>query len=355
MSVPDEIKKLTEKLYVLIPPDMRHVPGQKDGLLLRASPRGVYLSFVDTFGIPKNFTAQHRKWMNETLAPKFPNLDLEPMLARSSETGRRYNSLNQRLENAKKDMKSGKVIALESLDYSGAKKRPISESTKLSTKAPGAIPRAYTFVRLDPPPATRVLVFSDLPMKDSSTNKTIIPDEITVSYPMSDDELKATKKSHASATFTSFTDIAHQFKNTSHLKITCGDINKELVGEQLIEHYQKTLRGLTTVTEKLLKDFGINPDKVTATATDSFLHSAEAVFKSSTDVSMRRRTANGTKTSMLVEFLKDAVTGEFKLTKLEPQFSGSALKLALRLEWMIVPVVANLEDALKKLAGAKKI
>jgi hypothetical protein len=355
MAVPQDIKKLTGKLFALIPSNLLHVPGQREGLLLRPGPTGVYLSFVDLFGIPKNFTKVHRNWMLTVLAPRFPNLDLSPMLARSSETLRRFNSVEGRIALAQEDMKTGKVIALESLDMSGSTPRPIVPSAQLSTQTPSGITRAFTFVRLDPPPARRLIIFSDLPMKDKNFNRTIIPDEIVASYPISDAELAAVKKATPTATFTSFTEIDNQVKNASEIRITCGDINKELVGEALKKHFEKTLRGLAVVTEKLIKDFGITPTgRVFAEAIDSFLHSAEAKFRSPSGVAMQRQTAEGTRSAMIAELAPDPVTGEFKPTKLQPLFSGSALEVAKNLEFMMIIAVNKLEEVLNALPKKPK-
>lgn len=354
MAIPPEIKKLTGKLYALIPSGMLHIPGQKEGLVVRVAPNGAYLSFVDVLGNPKNFKEQHRKWMLEVLAPRFPNLDLAPMLARSSESLRRFNSVKGRLAMAQDGISSGKVIALESLDLSGATPRPIVPAATLSPLAPGNITRAFTFVRLDPPPATRVLIFSDMPMPDKNFNKTIIPDEIIVSYPLSDVELAAVKNAKPPATFTPFQEIQGP-KVASEIRITCGDINKELVGDGLVRHFGKTMRGLMTITERLFLDFGITPTgRVICEAIDSFLHSAEAKFSSASGVAMPRRTAAGTRSMLIVEFAPDPDFGVFKPTKLEPSFSGNALKVAQRLELMMVPVVGKLEEVLAALPKKPK-
>ena len=94
--------------------------------------------------------------------------------------------------------------------------------------------------------------------------------------------------------------------------------------------------------------------RVFAAAIDSFLHSAEANFSSPSAVAMQRQTAEGTKTAMIAELAKDATTGKFKPTKLEPTFSGSALEVASRLELMMIPVVAKLEEVLNKLPKKPK-
>lgn len=354
MAISPILITLTGKLNALIPSSLLHIPGQKEGLVVRVAPQGVYLSFVDVLGNPKNFNAQHKKWMLEVLAPHFPNLDLTPMLARSSESLRRFNSVEGRLAQAQEGVSSGKVIALESLDLSGATPRPIIPAANLSPLSPRNITRAFTFVRLDPTPITRVIVFSDLPMLDKNFNKTIIPDEIVASYPVSDQELAAVKTATPPATFTPFREI-DVAKTAKNIRITCGDINKELVGDDLVAHFGKTMRGLMTITEKLFSDFGITPTgPVLCEAIDSFLHSAEAKFSSSLGVAMPRRTAAGTRSMLIVEFIPDPTSGEFKPSKLEPSFSGNALKVAQRLELMMVPVVGKLEEILAALPKTPK-
>jgi hypothetical protein len=346
------LQKLFNDIDALIPLNLRHIPGQREGLVVRLGTSGVYLSHVDMTGcIPKNFVSQHRDWMRKSLLAKFPHLDASAILGRSSESIRRFNSIEGRLSLAQEGAKNGRVIAIESLDMSGKTPRPIIPASQLTAAEPGKIPRAITWVQIDPAPARRVIVFSDMPMVDKLFNKRIIPDEITVSYLVSDDELKAIKAAKPPA-FTSFNKLDDAVKRAKDVRMVCGDINKELINEQLVEHFQKTLRGLVTAADTIFSAFGITPDgKISAMAGDSYLHSGEAKIIDPNYASIQRRTEAGTKVSMTLELEPKVVGGAFEYvpTKLEPVFSGSAVKAANRIGLMMVAAATAFEDVLKSL------
>lgn len=348
----DPVDTLFQKIDGLIPANLRHQPGKITGLALRISRGGVYLSRRDIFGIPINFIDDDRTWMRNVLLSAFPNLDARAILSRSSESARRFNSVAHRLELAQGGAAKGHVIAIESLDFQGTVPRLNVQGSQLAATQPSEITRLVTYVTLKPAPPQRLIILSDFPLFDPILNKKIIPDEIIISYPISDDELKAVKSAKPPATFIPFFLIDKALKKTAHLRINCFDINKEILGEQVIEHFGKTMRGTVAAATTALERFGIEPTgKVSCIATDSLLHSAEARITDPHHAELARRSARGTKISMAVEFSTTLIDGKITLkpTKLEPFFSKSAGHLAQRLGLSMVGIATSLEKVVNRL------
>lgn len=353
-----QIAQLAQDIDTLIDKRLKFVPGKKAGLAVRVGHGGVYLSALNIFGTPINFTEEHRHWMRTKLLARFIDLDLRGVLGRSSETGRRFNSVAKRLQLMQERVKSGDVIALESLDFQGTHARLNTQGSLLTSEKPHDITRGFTYVRLKPEPETRVIILSDLPLADPTTGGRIIPDEVILQYPISKDELKAARAAKAPATFTPFLLIEQAKRKASELKIHCGDINLELTGDDLVEHFNKTMRGLVAATNAAIERFGIIPEgRVSGSVTDSYMHSAEAKFSDEEYVKLNRETVKGTSVRMAIECEPALVEGKMTFIQVKPAtplFSG---KLSTQVRTKIVPEVNRIarqfETALNRIPTKK--
>jgi hypothetical protein len=344
-----QVAQLAQEIDALIDKRLRFVPGQKAGLAVRIGHGGVYLSSLDISGYPINFTDEHRHWMRTKLLARFTNLDLRGVLGRSSETGRRFNSVAKRLELIQERVKNGDVIALESLDFQGTHARLNTQGSLLTSETPRDITRGFTYVRLKPEPATRVIILSDLPLSDPTTGGRIIPDEVIIQYPISEDELKAVRTAKAPATFTPFLLIDQAQRKASKLKIHCGDINLELMDDKLVDHFIKTMRGLVAAIYAATSRFGITPEgRVSGSVTDSYLHSAEGKF-SPEHATLQRRTASGAYVRALAEFDPELSEGERIYKPVRPATPFFSANLSAQVRKKIAPEVNRIAGQIETL------
>lgn len=294
MTIPAPISTLQE-LEAMIPPKLRFIEGQQEGLLAREGLEGFYLSYRNIAGAGKNPSREAQDWLLNILVPRVEGTSTSRVIG-YVESLRRRQGLASRMRSFLGDQAA---IGFEVLDPDTGRHLDMDPIMFNPVAVEGAkaeqLPRAYTYIRSEPKPATRFIFFTEFDFGG------IRPDEVIVSYPVSDEEVELIREGKR------FSDLDATMKKPQSLKIHVGDFNREIAGETLVEHFSKTMRGLVAALEHATTVLGIEPTgSVVGTTTDSFVGAVEARV-GETNVSFIRSTEHGTAVRAEVEFQKQPV------------------------------------------------
>ncbi len=344
------VEDLVRQIDDLLPDELRYQLGRHAGLKVRAGDGGVYLTALNEKEVPVVFSKAHIRWMEEVLVPRFPHVDLRGVLKRNTEIGRQFNSIVHRLERVEALIKKGDCIALESLDLTtGARARPDVRGAAMSVKASKEIPRAITYVRLRPKPATRYIIMSEFPLS-MPDGKSIRPDEILARYPVSDEELKAIRAAKRPSPFVPFHLLDKAHLRASELHIHCFDLNKEIQGQTLVDHFTKTMQGLEAATDTVIRKFRITAEgRVFVRASDKYLHSAAVRINRSLFAQWARWSDKETVVRVAAEFEPETVNGERVFQRRERIVRVFSESTSLQVKKKLIPAMAACVNRLEKI------
>ena len=283
-------------------------PG-KAGFAVDVAGEYVILTYYSESGRRRNAPTAKMQALQKLLTKEFPKLD-EDLFYGYCETVRRKQGLASRwksIQNAQKANKNS-IIGFEILDADPARRAPLPANPRdIGHKAARELPRIYTWIRAVGSGSTiehfRTLIFTE-----HQFNK-IRPDEIIVTYKVQQPELDFIKTANGS-----FRNLPKAARVAVDIKIHVGDINQQITGAALQEHFEKTMRGLEAVLTYLVGPPGAGGldyklvGQVVCTSTDSLLRpGAVRLDLGSMTMSNLRQTEAGTALRMQVTFEVDGL------------------------------------------------
>jgi hypothetical protein len=238
----------------------------KAGFEISIAGRNLVLTYLSEHGNPRNFPTHVGEQVVALLKKQFPALDTDVFFG-YVETIRRRQGLHSRYTSF---VQSPGSVMFESLDPDNLRRGSLGLDMDDFTKKPTAeLPRMYTFVRLEPEPAKRLIFLTEMKVGD------LRPDEMIIQYDISPEERAMVESGKSFAEIAASPDPeVHVARN---MRIHNGDPNRLIPVKDLAEHVQKTLEGLLAVAAKVTaavakNGFGLTPvGGMSASTTDTML------------------------------------------------------------------------------------
>ncbi len=230
---------------------------------LRALPGvdGIYVVAFNAKGERVRFNAKQRQWLTQTIGVLYPGSTVNgSLIGRNGERQRTVIGMKSRLEFIN-SRKQGDILGLESLDS-----RPIpANPSKLNPDNHREFSRAMTWVLMEPAPPRRYVAMSEFPIKIDGKNR--FPDEVFVSYVLSQDEIDKVKDPNYKG-FKSLGGV-----DANDLRVHIGDPNLEISEASARTHFKKTNQYMVAMLDKLVNEWKLTPrGSVSCSARDVYLH-----------------------------------------------------------------------------------
>lgn len=269
MATPVMTPAAAKQLLDSIMGSMLYVQGVRRGFDVSVTHEAVVLTYRSESARAINVPRSAMQSLQKLLHQHFPGIDADVFYG-YCETVRRKQGLASRwksIQEAQKANKS-KIIGFEILDADPARRGALPANPRdIGLKPAKELPRMYTWIQETAGGEyIRHLICTEHQFGD------IRPDEVIVRYKVQPAELNLIKSG------TSFKSLPQSARVAIEVTIHVGDVNQQIYGAALKEHFEKTMRGLETVLGYLIgpqNKGGLGfqlSGRITCSTTDSLLN-----------------------------------------------------------------------------------